>query len=164
MSRRYLHELNQLYFLRHFQWMCLGQFRIRIDPSLSSALRPEMSQWHSSRSYTRTSAWTTPLKTTERRHNITIKWWIYVVNGKKINMVKRCAWGTFNTDSRYPKRQQNGVYFTPSPKPQQDKCVKWIRLHGRPEYQLNLSLLYLVILNIYIWLNVLTICIVLYCF
>ena len=58
-------------------------------------------------------------------------------------MVKQCAWGTYNTDSRYPERLQNGVYFIPFPKPQRDKekCVMWIRLCGRSEYQQNLSLL-----------------------
>ena len=48
----------------HIEWMHW--------PLLSSALRTQMSQWHSSRNYTRTSARTTQLKTTGRRHNRTI--------------------------------------------------------------------------------------------
>ena len=43
-----------------------------IEPSLSSVLRTQMRQWHSSPDYPVTSARTTPLKTTGRRHNITI--------------------------------------------------------------------------------------------
>ena len=40
---------------------------------------------------------------------------------------------TCNTDSRYPKKPQNAVYFIPFPKPQRDKkkCVMWIRLAGQ---------------------------------
>ena len=59
-----------------------------------------------------------------------------------MNMVKRCAWGGCNTDSWYPERLQNGVYVIAFPKSQQDeeKCIMWIRLCGRTEYQLNLSL------------------------
>ena len=57
-------------------------------------------------------------------------------------MIKQCVWGTCNLDIRYPERLQNGAYFLPFPKPQQDKkkCVMWIRLCGWPEYKLNLSL------------------------
>ena len=39
---------------------------------------------------------------------------------KQIIMVKLCAWG-FKTDSLYPERLRNGVYFIPFPKPQRDK-------------------------------------------
>ena len=63
-----------------------------IDLSLSSILRMQISQWHSSINYTRTPARTTPLKTTGRRHNITIWLWIYVACVKKKSMVKWCAW------------------------------------------------------------------------
>lgn len=54
-------------------------------------------------------------------------------------MVKRCCWGTCNTDSRYPERLANGVYFVPFPKPatKLDQCREWIRLCGRPKDQLN---------------------------
>ena len=91
------------------RWMAIMHLRINgTDLSLSSALRTQMSQWNSCLNYTWTSARTTP----------------------KINTVKRCAWDTFKTDSRYPERLQNGVYFIPIPKPQRDKrkCVMWIRL------------------------------------
>ncbi|XP_062568430.1 uncharacterized protein LOC134230607 [Saccostrea cucullata] len=54
-------------------------------------------------------------------------------------MVKRCSWGTCNTDSRYPERLTGGIKFIPFPKPptNPEKCKRWIRLCGRPAYQLN---------------------------
>ncbi|XP_062577807.1 uncharacterized protein LOC134239658 [Saccostrea cucullata] len=55
-------------------------------------------------------------------------------------MVKTCAYGKCNSDTRYPERIQ-GVRFIPFPKPktQKDKCLRWIRACGRPHYQLNES-------------------------
>lgn len=54
-------------------------------------------------------------------------------------MVKRCSWGTCNTDSRYPERLTGGIKFIPFPKPATniEKCKRWIRLCGRTAYQLN---------------------------
>ena len=56
-------------------------------------------------------------------------------------MVKRCAWGTCNSDSRYPERLEGGVVFIPFPKPKSnsEKCRLWIKLCGRPQTQLNTS-------------------------
>ncbi|KAF1392510.1 hypothetical protein PFLUV_G00028760 [Perca fluviatilis] len=56
-------------------------------------------------------------------------------------MVKRCAWGTCNSDTRYPERLGDGVYFLPVPKPHlnPDKCLLWIKLCGRPQQQLNVN-------------------------
>ena len=56
-------------------------------------------------------------------------------------MVKRCAWGTCKTDSRYPERLEGGVFFFPFPKPKSkpDKCRLWIKLCGHPHSQLNPS-------------------------
>ncbi|KAG5285135.1 hypothetical protein AALO_G00034470 [Alosa alosa] len=47
-------------------------------------------------------------------------------------MVKRCAWGICNTDTRFPERLEGGVRFFPFPKPKSnpDKC---------PHSQLNPS-------------------------
>lgn len=58
-------------------------------------------------------------------------------------MVKRCCWGTCNTDSRYPDRLQGGIVFIPFPKPGRnlEKAKRWIRLCGRPHYQLNEDIL-----------------------
>uniref|UniRef100_A0A8W8IEJ9 THAP-type domain-containing protein n=1 Tax=Magallana gigas TaxID=29159 RepID=A0A8W8IEJ9_MAGGI len=58
-------------------------------------------------------------------------------------MVKRCCWGTCNTDNRYPDRLVGGIRFIPFPKPgrQLEKANRWIRLCGRPHNQLNESIL-----------------------
>ena len=53
-------------------------------------------------------------------------------------MVKRCCWGTCNSDTRYPERL-NGAKFIPFPKPKRalEKCMLWM-LCGRPHSQFNL--------------------------
>ncbi|XP_046563819.1 LOW QUALITY PROTEIN: uncharacterized protein LOC124272679 [Haliotis rubra] len=61
-------------------------------------------------------------------------------------MVKRCSWGTCNSDTRYPERLAGGITFIPFPKPARNfqKCqrwITWIRLCGRPKYQLNMDIL-----------------------
>ncbi|XP_061190838.1 uncharacterized protein LOC133198954 [Saccostrea echinata] len=58
-------------------------------------------------------------------------------------MVKRCSWGTCNTDSRYPDRLVGGIRFIPFPKPGRnlEKARRWIRLCGRPHNQLNEKIL-----------------------
>ncbi|XP_057187997.1 uncharacterized protein LOC130553195 isoform X2 [Triplophysa rosa] len=55
-------------------------------------------------------------------------------------MVKRCSYGTCNSDSRYPERLGK-ILFHPFPKPATnlEKCMKWIRLCGRPHHQLSLD-------------------------
>ncbi|XP_055065067.2 uncharacterized protein [Misgurnus anguillicaudatus] len=55
-------------------------------------------------------------------------------------MVKRCSYGTCNSDSRYPERLGN-IQFYPFPKPATnlEKCIKWIGLCGRPHHQLNVD-------------------------
>ncbi|XP_061672334.1 uncharacterized protein LOC133498967 [Syngnathoides biaculeatus] len=56
-------------------------------------------------------------------------------------MVKRCSHGLCNSDDRYPERLVGGVQFVPFPKPkrQYEKCLRWIKLCGRPHDQLNPS-------------------------
>ncbi|XP_046340081.2 uncharacterized protein LOC124121143, partial [Haliotis rufescens] len=56
-------------------------------------------------------------------------------------MVKRCSHGLCNSDDRYPERLGGGVKFIPFPKPKTDyeKCLRWIKLCGRPHNQLNPS-------------------------
>ncbi|KAK3105146.1 hypothetical protein FSP39_018149 [Pinctada imbricata] len=56
-------------------------------------------------------------------------------------MVKRCCYGTCNSDTRYPDRLEGGVQFVPFPKPKTnlEKCLKWIKLCGRPHSQLNVA-------------------------
>lgn len=48
----------------------------------------------------------------------------------KFKMVKRCAGGTCNSDTRYPERLGDGVYFLPFTKPHlnRDKCLLWIAI------------------------------------
>ena len=55
-------------------------------------------------------------------------------------MVKRCAWGTCNSDTRYPERTP-GVQFYPFPKPKtkSERCLAWIRRCNRPADQLNVA-------------------------
>ncbi|XP_062592854.1 uncharacterized protein LOC134254346 isoform X1 [Saccostrea cucullata] len=55
-------------------------------------------------------------------------------------MVKRCAFGLCNSDSRYPARNK-GVIFYPFPKPKTDidKCRRWIKACNRPHKQLNVD-------------------------
>lgn len=62
-------------------------------------------------------------------------------------MVKRCCYGTCDTDSRYKERLQcsnnSSVEFHPFPKPatKLEKCRRWIKLCGRPHHQLNEDIL-----------------------
>ncbi len=44
----------------------------------------------------------------------------YGVDASK--MEKRCAWGTFNTDSRYPERMGNIIYFIKFPESKQNRA------------------------------------------
>ena len=68
-------------------------------------------------------------------------------------MVKRCAWGS-NTDSLYPERLQNGVYFIPFPKPQRgqekvcnvDQTVRQARIPT--EFRLVSFCMYFKVLNL----------------
>ncbi|XP_014853227.1 PREDICTED: zinc finger protein 184-like isoform X1 [Poecilia mexicana] len=54
-------------------------------------------------------------------------------------MVKRCQWGTCNSDTRYPERLEGGIHFIPFPKPKRslEKCKRWIKACGRPHNRLN---------------------------
>ncbi|KAK0137386.1 hypothetical protein N1851_026404 [Merluccius polli] len=47
-------------------------------------------------------------------------------------MVKRCCYGTCNTDRRYKDRVEN-------PTKDVGKCLRWIKLCGRPHQQLNVN-------------------------
>ncbi|KAL7861002.1 hypothetical protein AOLI_G00173510 [Acnodon oligacanthus] len=55
-------------------------------------------------------------------------------------MVKRCCWGTCDSNTKYPERL-DGVFFVPFPKPPKnvEKCKLWIKLCGRPHSLLNIS-------------------------
>ena len=56
--------------------------------------------------------------------------------------IKRCAWGTCNSDSRYDDRpHMKDVMFYPFPKPKTrlDDCKEWINRCGRPHEQLNVE-------------------------
>ena len=55
-------------------------------------------------------------------------------------MVKRCCWGTCNSDTRYPDRVQNVLFFPfPKPKTNIEVCMRWIKACGRPYDQLNVN-------------------------
>ncbi|XP_062594021.1 uncharacterized protein LOC134255507 [Saccostrea cucullata] len=55
-------------------------------------------------------------------------------------MVRRCVWGTCNSDERYPERliRVRLIPF-PQPKKDQEKCLRWIKACGRPHHQLNVN-------------------------
>ncbi|XP_046879251.1 LOW QUALITY PROTEIN: ATP-binding cassette sub-family C member 9-like [Hypomesus transpacificus] len=55
------------------------------------------------------------------------------------NMVKRCAYGTCRSDSRYPNSLEGGVVFFPfaEPKTQEGRCRQWIKPCGDPTPNVN---------------------------
>ena len=59
-------------------------------------------------------------------------------------MVKKCCYGECKSDSRYYQKRpemMEGVEFLPFPKPktQHEKCLRWIKLCGRPHSQFNVT-------------------------
>ena len=55
-------------------------------------------------------------------------------------MVKRCCFGTCNTDTRYPEHVKNGTFFPfPKPKTRLQTCLRWIKACGRPHEQFNVN-------------------------
>ncbi len=86
----------------------------RIDLSVSPSPRTQTSQWQSSISCTgsgtRTSLSFSPI---EKRWKIRSLHQFY--GGFASKMEKLCAWGTCNTDSRYPERLGNIIYFITFP-------------------------------------------------
>ena len=55
-------------------------------------------------------------------------------------MVVRCAWGTCNSDQRYPERLVGLKFHSfPNPKNNREKCERWIKACGRPHWQLNVD-------------------------
>jgi len=60
------------------------------------------------------------------------------LNSSFSTMVRRCAYGTCNVDSRYPDRMV-GIQFDkiPNPKTQLAKSLRWIKACGRPHEQLH---------------------------
>ncbi|VDI40902.1 Hypothetical predicted protein [Mytilus galloprovincialis] len=53
------------------------------------------------------------------------------------NMVKRCVWGTCNSDDRYKdKPHMSGVEFFPIPKPKtrMQETLQWVKACGRKKY------------------------------
>ena len=55
---------------------------------------------------------------------------------------KRCSCGKCNSDSRYTDRpHMQNVQFVPfaKPKTNKEKCLRWIKLCGRPHQQLNID-------------------------
>ncbi len=85
-----------------------------IDLSVSPSPRTQTSQWQSSISCTRSGTRTSlGFSTIEKHWKIRSSHWFYGVYASK--MIKRCAWGTCNTDSRYPERIGNIINFITFP-------------------------------------------------
>jgi hypothetical protein len=81
-----------------------------IDLSVSPSSRMQMSQWQLSISCTGTGTQTSlGFSAIEKHWKIRSSHRFDGVYAPK--MVKRCAWGTCNTDSRSPERIGNGIYF-----------------------------------------------------
>lgn len=59
------------------------------------------------------------------------------INKVTNNMVKRCVWGTCNSDDRYKdKPHMSGVEFFPIPKPKtrMQETLQWVKACGRKNY------------------------------
>ncbi len=85
-----------------------------IDLSVSPSPRTQTSQWQSSISCTGSRTRTSlGFSSIEKHWKIGSSHRFYGVYGLK--MENRCAWGTCNTDSRYPERMGNIIYFITFP-------------------------------------------------
>ncbi len=89
---------------------CMESSYIGIDLSIRPSPRMQTSQWQSSISCmgsgTRTSLGFSAI---EKHWKIRSSYQFYEVYASK--MEKLCAWGTCNTDYRYPERMGNIIYF-----------------------------------------------------
>ncbi len=92
-----------------------------IDLSVSPSPQTQTSQWQSSisctGSWTRTSLGFSAI---EKHWKIRSLHWFYGVYALK--MEKRCACRTCNTDSRYPERMGNIIYFITFPESKQNRA------------------------------------------
>ncbi len=109
---RVIKSCNPLY-LDGQKWM--------INLSVSPSPRTQTSQWLSSISCTgsRTRI-SLDLSTMEKHWKMQSLHRFYEVYASK--MEKWCAWGTCNTDSRYPERMGNIIYFIKSPESKQNRA------------------------------------------
>lgn len=77
---------------------------ITVDLLISPSPLMQMSQWQlSTRTENQTSLGFSTIEEIRSSHRFD---GFYAAK-----MVKRCAWGTCNTDFRYPERMGNGIYF-----------------------------------------------------
>ncbi len=87
-----------------------------IDLSVSPSPRMQTSQWQSSISCTGSGTRTSlGFSAIEKHWKMRNSHRFYASK-----MEKRCAWGTCNTDSRYPKRMGNIIYFITFPESKQN--------------------------------------------
>ncbi len=92
-----------------------------IDLSVSPSPRMQTSQWQSSISCTGSGTRTSlGFSAIEKHWKIRSSHRFYGVYASK--MEKRCAWGTCNTDSRYPERIGNIIYFIMFPESKQNRA------------------------------------------
>ncbi len=103
-----------------------------IDLSVSPSSRTQTSQWQSSISCMGSGTQTfLGFSAIEKHWKIRSSHRFYGVYASK--MEKRCAWGTCSTDSRYPERMGNIIYFITFPESKQNraKCTQSIQ----PQYK-----------------------------
>ncbi len=92
-----------------------------IDLSVSPSPWTQTSQWQSSISCTGSGTRTSLGFSAKEKHwKIRSSHRFYGVYASK--MEKLCAWGTCNTDSRYPERMGNIVYFITFPESKQNRA------------------------------------------
>ncbi len=100
---------------------CGGPGPCRIDLSVSPSPRTQTSQWQSRISCTGSGTRTSlGFSAIEKHWKIRSSHRFYGVYASKI--IKRCAWGTCNTDSRYPERIGNIIYFITFPESKQNRA------------------------------------------
>ncbi len=108
----------------HVSWTCPKNiffvflwdlsWRSTIVLLVSPSPRTQTSQWQSSISCTGSGTRTSlGFSAIEKHWKIRSSHWFYGVYASK--MENRCAWGTCNTDSRYPERMGNIIYFITFP-------------------------------------------------
>ncbi len=109
MKEQWAHDKSSKCVKKRF-WNPVTVMFTQFDQSVSPSPRTQTSQWQSSISCTGSGSQTSLGFSAVEKH---WKMWsshrFYGVYASK--MEKQCAWGSYNTDSRYPERMGNIIYF-----------------------------------------------------
>ncbi len=123
--------------------ICRYNCKQAIDLSVSPSPRTQTSQWQSSISCTGSGTRTSlGFSAIEKHWKIRSSHRFYGVYASK--MEKRCAWGTCNTDSRYPERMGNIIYFITFPESKQNSKMS---LSIQPQYKWRQKRSFLVVIH-----------------